>query len=375
MARSAIIVDARWVGAQLSGISRYVLGLLSGLATLDVPYPVYALGGDAALIQQAIGTSDRVTRIACPWSPWSVAGQLGVPPQVLKLRGRVYHCPYVYAPLLVPGVAKVVTIHDVIPSRYPDMLRQAWKIRLLPLWNAWCQMQCASAQAVITVSHFSRQELLTSLHVPPTKVHSIYHGVKSAITSVTAAQVRQRFGLHGAVISYIGRHDPYKNLGSLIRAFARVCTYSPHAATLVIGGALDPRYPEASQLVETLRLGPRVVFTDYLDDATRLALLQTSSMFVFVSRYEGFGLPPLEAMAEGIPVIASNVTSLPEVLGDAALLVAPDDIEGLARAMQTLLDNPALARRLGEAGRTQAARYTWVACAQEHVSLYASCMT
>ena len=117
------------------------------------------------------------------------------------------------------------------------------------------------------------------------------------------------------------------------------------------------------------------MFTDYLDDATRLALLRASSLFVFASRYEGFGLPPLEAMAEGIPVVASNAASLPEILGDAALFVAPDDVEGWAGAMRTVLANPALAKQLGKAGRERAAQFTWKACASAHLALYESLMT
>jgi alpha-1,3-rhamnosyl/mannosyltransferase len=144
--------------------------------------------------------------------------------------------------------------------------------------------------------------------------------------------------------------------------------------TLVIGGKIDPRYPEAQRLTASLGLERRVVFTDYLDDATRLALLQASSLFVFASRYEGFGLPPLEAMAEGIPVVASNAASLPEILGDAALFVAPDDVEGLARAMRTILSNPALAQQLSKAGRERAAQFTWKACASAHLALYESLM-
>jgi glycosyltransferase involved in cell wall biosynthesis len=291
-----------------------------------------------------------------------------------ELGCTVYHCPYVYAPPFAPGTSKVVTVHDLIPNRCPDMLRGAWKVRLHPFWNLWFRTQCTSARAIVTVSDFSRQELLAFLPLPEAKVHRIYNGVQPGKTSLTEADVRRRFGLQGLIVSYIGRHDPYKNITGVIRAFRHLWQESASEVTLVIGGKIDPRYPEAQRLAAALGLERWVVFTDYLDDATRLALLRASSLFVFTSYYEGFGLPPLEAMAEGIPVIASNAASLPEVLGNAALFVAPDDVEGLARAMRTILSNPALAQQLSKAGRARAVQFTWKACASAHLALYESLM-
>jgi len=375
MRASSIVFDARCVAPELSGIGRYVLGLLSGLAALHPPQKFYVLGGDAKLIDEAMRGSPWFERLACDWSVWSVRGLLLLPSYLREQHCKVYHCPYVYAPPLWPGTAKIVTVHDLIPNRCPDMLRRAWKVRLSPLWNLWFRTQCTSAEAVITVSDFSRQELLEFLHLPQAKVHRIYNGVQPSTTTLTAADIRSRFGLQGPIISYIGRHDPYKNIDGLIRAFGQLWKETTSKVTLVIGGKIDPRYPEAQRLATSLGLERLVVFTDYLDEATRLALLRASSLFVFASRYEGFGLPPLEAMAEGVPVIASNAASLPEILGDAALLVAPDDIEGLARAMHLILSNPALAQRLSKAGRERAAQFTWKACASAHLALYEALLT
>jgi glycosyltransferase involved in cell wall biosynthesis len=371
----SIVFDARCVTPELSGIGRYALGLLSGLAALHPPHKIYVLGGDARLIAEAVQGAPWLERLACDWSPWSMRSLLLLPGYLRALRCQVYHCPYVYAPLFAPGTAKVVTVHDLIPNRCPDMLPRAWKVRLRPLWNLWFRMQCTSARAVITVSDFSRQELLEFLHLPQAKVHRIYNGVQLSKTTLTAEDVRRRFGLQGLIISYIGRHDPYKNIAGLIRAFRHLRKESASEVTLVIGGKIDPRYPEAQRLAASLGLERWVVFTDYLDDATRLALLRASSLFVFASHYEGFGLPPLEAMAEGIPVVASNAASLPEILGDAALFVAPNDVEGLARAMRTILSNPALAQQLSKAGRKWAAQFTWEACASTHLALYESLLT
>ena len=215
---------------------------------LHPPYKIYVLGGDARLIDEAIQGAPWLERLACDWSVWSVRSLLLLPSYLHELRCQVYHCPYVYAPPFCSGTAKVVTVHDLIPNRCPDMLHRAWKVRLSPLWNLWFRTQCASAQAVITVSDFSRQELLEFLHLPQAKVHRIYNGVQPSTTPLTAADVRRRFGLQGSIISYIGRHDPYKNLAGLIRAFQHLWKENASEVTLVIGGKLDPRYPEAQRL-------------------------------------------------------------------------------------------------------------------------------
>ena len=300
-------------------------------------------------------------------------GLLLLPSYLHELRCQVYHCPYVYAPPFAPGTAKVVTVHDLIPNRCPDMLHRAWKVRLSPLWNFWFKTQCASPSR----HHGERFSSPGTARVFASASGESAHIQRRAAEQddMTAEDVRRRFGLQGLIISYIGRHDPYKNIAGLIRAFRHLWKESASEVTLVIGGKIDPRYPEAQRLAASLGLERWVVFTDYLDDATRLALLRASSLFVFASHYEGFGLPPLEAMAEGIPVVASNAASLPEILGDAALFVAPDDVEGLARAMRTILSNPALAQQLSKAGRERAAQFTWEACASAHLALYESLMT
>jgi Glycosyltransferase Family 4 len=168
---SSIVFDARCVTPELAGIGRYALGVLSGLAALHLPQKIYVLGGDARLIDEAVQGSPWLERLTCDWSAWSVRGLLLLPRYLRELRCQVYHCPYVYAPPFAPGIARVVTVHDLIPNRCPDLLHRAWKVRLSPLWNLWFKTQCASAQAVITVSDFSRQELLEFLHLPQAKDH------------------------------------------------------------------------------------------------------------------------------------------------------------------------------------------------------------
>lgn len=366
----SIVLDARGVGPELSGIGRYTLGLLSGLAELDPPGPIYVLGRHVDLLDKVIGESRGIEIVACNLPPWSIRSQLRLPGRLKKLGCTVYHCPYVYAPIMARGLAQIVTVHDLIPTRCPDLLRKSWKVRLAPIWNAWFQAQCARADAIVTVSDFSKQDLLHSANVPPHMVYRIYNGVRLSNTTWTEQDVRRRFGITGQIISYIGRHDPYKNLDGLVQAFNHVCERSREELTLVIAGRIDSRYPQAQQRMESLRLKDRVIFTDYIDEDVRVALLRASCVFVFPSRYEGFGLPALEAMAEGVPVVASNVTCLPEVLGEAALLVDPEDPTAMGEAIASILRDGTLAQKMSAAGRRRAAQFTWEDCAVHHLQLY-----
>jgi alpha-1,3-rhamnosyl/mannosyltransferase len=138
----------------------------------------------------------------------------------------------------------------------------------------------------------------------------------------------------------------------------------------VVAGKPDPRYPEVRRQAANSRWRQRIVFTGYLEDSMRVSLLRASRVFVFPSRHEGFGLPPLEAMAEGVPVVASTAPALQEVLGTAAQLVEPDDVQGFARAILDLLMNAQAAEEGVDRGLRQAARFSWRECASRHLSLY-----
>lgn len=272
-------------------------------------------------------------------------------------------------------MAKIITVHDLIPTMYRRGVHKSWKAMAGPVWNWWSKQQCRRAEAIVTVSDFTRQTLLKTFSIEPDRVRRIYNGVNMPATQrdhkpVSTAEVRRRFNIEGRVILTISRHDPYKNLVMLVRGFAEVLRQMTEPCTLVIGGKIDPRYPEAQHAARSLGIADRVVFTDYIDEPTRAGLLNCACVFVFPSKYEGFGLPPLEAMAAGVPVVASNTTSLPEVLGDAAIFINPDDARSLAAGILCVLNKPEIAEQCRRKGVANAARFTWKQCAQEHLHVY-----
>jgi alpha-1,3-rhamnosyl/mannosyltransferase len=171
-------------------------------------------------------------------------------------------------------------------------------------------------------------------------------------------------------ILYVGRFDPYKNLPGLIRAFARVREISRQPVRLRVVGSPDPRYPEAQAVAQELKLEHSIDWVGYAGGRSLVKEYQQADVFALLSKYEGFGLTVLEAMACGTPVVCSNRSSLPEVAGSAGVLVDPDDIEAAARAIARVLEDPRYAGELREQGLSQAARFRWTRTAVVTLDAY-----
>ena len=366
-----IVIDARCVSDELSGIDRYVLGVIEGLASVRPPETIRVLGKAVRPLLKLTDHHGAPDLVECDLPMWSLRAHHKVPALLKKLGTEVYHCPYLYAPLLGRGYATVVTAHDLIPHVRRREFQRSRKSRFFPVWNAWFRAQCAKADAIVTVSDFSKQQLMDIARLPESRLHRIYNGAKPSREGIAEDELRRRYGLRGRLVSYVGRHDPHKGIDDLVTAFAQLIQRLPadDEVTLVVGGRLDPRYPEARRMAKALNLQDRVVFTGYLQDDERVALVRASSVFAYPSHHEGFGLPPLEALSEGTPVVAYDATSLPEVLGDAALLV-PDSPDALCAGMQRLLTDRKLAAALALAGPRRAANFDWTRCALEHLDVY-----
>jgi glycosyltransferase involved in cell wall biosynthesis len=224
---------------------------------------------------------------------------------------------------------------------------------------------------VVTVSRHSAADLTDRLGIDQGKIRVIYNPVREWRHWARPGQLREQLGLRGRIISCVGRPEPHKNLVTLVQAMRIIVgQIDDEEIKLVIAGSPDERYPEAQQQAARLGLSERVVFTGYLDDARLGALYQTSDVFVFPSLYEGFGLPPLEAMRFGTPVVAGLRTAPPEVLGTAALAVDTRDPQAIAAGILAVLTNRSLAARLRQAGPCQAAHYSRRRAAEQYRQLY-----
>ena len=262
----------------------------------------------------------------------------------------------------------LLTVHDLIGVLFPTNLPPISRF----YWSRWLPRTIRWADQVIADSEHTRRDLIRLLGIPAERIEVVYLGVDEAFCpledSAALEAVRQKYGLPPAIILYVGTIEPRKGLDTLIAAYAALATEMPHH--LVIAGKRGWYTEPLFRQVEALGLGQRVHFTDYVADEDLLGLYNLANLFVYPSRYEGFGLPPLEAMACGVPVVCSNAASLPEVVGDAALLVPPDDVKALAAAMRRALNNEALRAEMRAKGLERARGFTWEETARRTAEIY-----
>ncbi len=290
------------------------------------------------------------------------AEMLTRPPDVLFVPAHVL-------PLLHPR-RSVVTVHDLGYLSYPEAHRPAdrryldWSTR----WNA------RQATAVLADSAATKADLVRAYGIDGRKVHVVYLGRDETLAPVRdaarLAAVRERYGIAGRYLLYVGTLQPRKNLARVLDAFGRIAG-QPGASgvQLVLAGKRGWLHDDLFAQVKRLGLAERVLFPGYIPDEDLPALQSGALAFVFPSLYEGFGIPVLEAGACGVPVITSNTSSLPEVAGDAALLVDPHDVDAIAAAMLRLVEDDALRAELARRGQENVKRFSWEKCARETLAV------
>ncbi len=263
----------------------------------------------------------------------------------------------------------VLTLHDMIyfrnPGRTGYIKAKYWHVYTYSTWR--------QADLILTVSHYSVEEIRRFLPVPANKIRVIYNGVNAEYFETATPELRRRLreaiGVEAPYVLYVGRLDPDKNLTRLIEAFARVAQAGNRDHVLVLAGAKDHRAEHLPRLAEKLGIAERVIFPGYVDQELLTSLYQEADVFCYPSLNEGFGLPVAEAMAGGTPVVTSNTSSLPEVAGDAAIMVNPESVEEIAKGLGEAL-RPERGTELSEAGRERARRFTWEQSAREHIAAY-----
>jgi glycosyltransferase involved in cell wall biosynthesis len=282
------------------------------------------------------------------------------------------HVPYFASPLF-PTVPTVVTIHDLIPLILP-----AYRGSLLVrTYTRLVAAAARKAEAVITVSQASERDIVRYLHIPPERIYVTYEAAGEAFRPVEGeaqqAAIRRKYALPERYLLYLGGFDQRKNVSTLLRAFAVMVRRQPQA-TLVLAGQLPGRdsvlFPDPQRMAGELGVDERVIFAGWVAEEDKPALLSGATAFVFPSLYEGFGLPPLEAMACGTPVIASDRSSLPEVVSEGGILVDPVDWEALAAALEKVWIDDALAADLRQRALAQAAKFSWRQTALETLAVY-----
>jgi glycosyltransferase involved in cell wall biosynthesis len=294
--------------------------------------------------------------------------QLLQPVALVRRRIDVLHSLGYVQPMLC-SKRSVVTVHDLSFLRFPEAFNRSNRNYL----RLFTTLSVRRANRVIAVSESTKRDLVDLLGIPAAKITVVYHGVEEEFrpfTSSTIADFRCKLGLPEHFVLYCGTLEPRKNVDGLIAAFAKVKREARLPHKLVLAGAKGWRYERIFALVEELGLKDEVIFPGYLAYGEQPLWYNAADVFVYPSLYEGFGFPPLEAMACGTPVISSDVSSLPEVVGDAGLLVDPGERDELADAIRKVLMDHELRLAMGKAGLLRASEFTWSRAAARTVEVY-----
>ncbi len=270
-------------------------------------------------------------------------------------------------PAAVKGLPVVHTVYDLSLLKH----REKHPRERVMLFDFFFKRRLPYATHVLAISEFMRQELLEELRLPEDRVTAVPLASEAVFYQRPPEQVAQvlaRAGWPSEYILFVGTLEPRKNLPLLIQALARAKTRIP----LILAGWQGWGGPDLGRELERLNLQERVVCTGYVDEETLACLYSGAATFVYPSWYEGFGLPVLEAMACGCPVICSNTSSLPEVAGNAAIFIDPRDAEGLAHALDTVLDDSALRQSLAQRGLIKAAEFSWENTAIRTLEVFAN---
>lgn len=363
------VIDLRTATPHFPGIGRYAVSLARAVAEqLHTDETLVLLTPPGGTWPVVLTPNARVRTIPISASPFSLTQQWELRALLGRLaqeRATLYHSLYFLMPYL-PGVPTVWTFHDLIPVLFSHMA--SLRTRLVFDWATRLALRTAAHK--IAVSHAAKADLASHYPVDPAQITVAPHGVDERFhpqPAATTATLRQRLGLPETFVLYLGSNKPHKNLPALVTAYARLPASAP---PLVIAGAWDTRYSEAQDLAATSGIQSNTRFLGPIDDADLPALYAAATAFVFPSHYEGFGLPVLEAMACGTPVACSNVSSLPEVAGDAALVFDPADTVAMAQTIARLLDEPSLRYDLRSRGLAQAARFAWEQTAAITLGVY-----
>ncbi|MGH9337197.1 MAG: glycosyltransferase family 4 protein, partial [Vicinamibacteria bacterium] len=351
------------------GIGTYLRNLIRNLPRCDSRNDYYLLcyAQDQELLK-SLSPAFHHHFVTAP--NYSISEHWSISLALRRIKADLFHAPHYVLPALVPCPA-VVTVHDVIHLLFPQYLPSRFAMHYA---RKMIGRALSRAQLVMTVSKASKRDLLGFFDVDESKILVIPNGIDPSMTRDLTLEeierVRRRFQLTGRNALFVGNIKPHKNVERLIAAFA-LLRQDPAFSdlTLIVVGDDISKYPSLRRAVERHRVRPHVRFFGFVPEMTLVALYRAADIFVFPSLYEGFGFPPLEAMANGTPVVTSKISSLPEVVGDAALTVDPYNIEEIATAMKTLLSDGALRERLSARGRERAVSFSWEkAVAQIHAA-------
>ena len=359
-------LDARLVFYHNAGIGQYILRLSKALAALDPTneYTLFQSRKDSARLIDAPNFHRRTL-----WTPsHHRIERAAMSAELMLYPFDVFHSPDFIPPLKVRA-PQVITIHDLAFLLYPRFLTREAARYYGQIDSAW-----RTAAHIIAVSNSTKRDATRLLGIPDDKISVIYEAAHSTARRIpreeARAHVRTKYGVADDFILFVSTIEPRKNLPTLLAAYSKLRDNYKSNAPLLIAGHKGWLTEEVDQTIEKYKLQNIVCFLGGVPTSELKYLYNAARVFALPSFYEGFGLPPLEAMASGTPVIVSNTSSLPEVVGDAGMLVDPNDVEAWTVALHRVLTDDALHAEMSEKSLKRAAHFSWERAARETLNVY-----
>jgi glycosyltransferase involved in cell wall biosynthesis len=372
-----ITIDTRWIRSyKVDGISRVTFNIVKNTLTLDKKNKYQLLFCDAGikkLIQKELTSSFHNYKfIKTDIQVLSLREVFNFRKFLTSINTEIFYSPFYITFPFSKSFKTIITIYDLIYFFFSKILSKSslrWRLFYKFLWPTKYLLN--KADYVVTSSQNTKKDLIKYFKIASDKIKVIYCGTHADLCEITPKHNINKYHLPNKYILYVGRLDPYKNIAGLIEAYNLLNKSIREKIKLVIvGDKKSPYYPSLRHLVTEYNLEKDVIFTGYIPEQDLPNIYKKALIFTFPSLYEGFGLPVLEAMACGVPVLTSNKSSLLEIAGNAALLVNPKDIEEISRGIETLLMNDKLRNDLIEKGVNQVKKFSWKKSAEKLIKIF-----
>jgi len=367
-----IAIDLTQIPKQLTGVGFYMENLIKGLADIDHENRYYLFIKNESMPAFKVPNSN-FKYIIVPKYPYIIRvlwEQIILPFRLLFERVQLLHSPHYTIPWLGWWFKRAVTFPDLTFFLFPEM-HLSWKVNY---FQNMMKISARVADKIISISYSTTRDMIDKLSIPPHKIATTQLAVsskyKADIDKQKGKEVAVKYQLPSEYILFIGTIEPRKNILGLIKAYLLLPNLIRDKHKLVIVGKKGWHYDELFDFLSKIRNKEDIILLGYVSEEDLPYIYNYASLFVYPSFYEGFGIPVLEAMKSGVPVISSNVSSMPEVLGDAGILINPNEPEEIKSAMEKALNDKSLSDKMRQEGIKQAQKFSWQRCAEETLAVY-----